>query len=151
MSRMGAAAALEGEFPPGMFDQDAPHGHRCRAKEMRPILPGLLVGTHQAEPGFMDQGGRLKGVSRGFVGHFVGGQPAQFSIHNRQQFLGALGIALLDRLENPRDIMHRPDPTAGISSWKASTSTGHQRTLSLRCLPFFARVRHSEPGRQGRE
>jgi hypothetical protein len=60
----------------------------------------------EAQPGFMDECRRLQRLARGFVGHPVRGQPAQFFVHQRQQFVRRFGIAVLDGIEDARHLAH---------------------------------------------
>jgi len=104
---LAPAAAAQTRFGSSPFDQNSPHGLGCGGEKMRAILPGLAFArTGQAEPGFMDQRGRLEGLARPFVRHFLSGQFAEFLIHQREEFLGRFGIALFNALEDLGDIAH---------------------------------------------
>ena len=49
------------------------------------------------------------------MGHFVRGQLAQFIIDQGQEFLGGLGVALRNRVQNARDLAHTPAYTRNRS------------------------------------
>src|SRR5215471_11322735 len=107
-------AALLARLAPGLVDEDAPHGFRGGAEEMGPATPRRLVGSRQLEPGFMHQGGRLQSLPRRFLGQFGRGELAQLIVNQGQQLFGRTGIALFQRLQNARDVIHgasAPTPT----------------------------------------
>src|SRR5207237_2902241 len=52
----------------------------------------LAIFASEAQPGFMDQRGRLQGLARHLVGHFVRRELAEFLINERKQFPGGLEI-----------------------------------------------------------
>ncbi len=68
---------------PRPFDEDAAHRLGGGSEEMAATLPILILGTCQAQPRLMDESRGLKSVSRGFVRHFLRGQPAQLIIDER--------------------------------------------------------------------
>ena len=85
-----AAAVAQGAFATGVVNEDAAHGFgRCR-EEMVPVLPFPALLPHQLEPGFVDQRGRLEDLAGRFTGHFVGCEPAQLRIDQRQQLVSGL-------------------------------------------------------------
>lgn len=49
------------------------------------------------------EGGGLQRLAGGLARHPLRSQPTQFLVNERQQFLGSLGIALLDAVEDLRD------------------------------------------------
>ena len=73
------------------------------------------LGIDQPEVGLVDQGGGLEGLPRLLLGQLLRGQFAQLVVDQRQQLLGGLGVALLDRREDPCHFIHRrrrPGPSA---------------------------------------
>ena len=68
-------------------DQDPSHELRANGKKMGAVLPFDLADTDQAEIGFMNQGGGLKGMSRAFAGHITSRRHVQLVVHERHQFL----------------------------------------------------------------
>jgi hypothetical protein len=71
---------------------------------MGAILPAWLCVRAEPKPHFMNQRCGLKGLAGRFAGHLLSVEPPQFVAHQRHQFLGRLGIALLDSLENVREV-----------------------------------------------
>ena len=108
---------------PRRLDENPPHRLGGRREEMGAILPGRLRVGAQAEPGFVDQGGRLQGMARGFAGHLLRGHAAEFAIDKRQQGLGGLRSASLDRLKDLPDLAHVPagTPQPPLRSWASLT------------------------------
>ena len=79
-----AAAAFLPRLAPGPLDEDAPHRLGCRGEEMRAIGEDTIA---QANPGLMDQSGRLQSVPRLFPRHLGGGQTSQFGVDERHQIV----------------------------------------------------------------
>jgi hypothetical protein len=84
------ASPLLARFAARLVDQDLPHGFGCGAKEVAAVIPLLLPGSGQLEPGLMDESGGLERVAGIRLGHFASSQSAQFFIDQRQQFVGGL-------------------------------------------------------------
>ena len=99
-------APFEACLLPRPLDQNAPHGLRGGHEEMVAAVPILLGRADEPQPGFMDQSGRLQGITSGLLRHVVGGESSKFLIDQRQQFLRGFAIALLDAFENLGDIAH---------------------------------------------
>ena len=85
-NRHDTCAPFHRQSPPGMLDQDAPHGLGSRAEEMRAILKRRRLVPAQPQPRFVDEGSWLERVTGGFAGHFLRRQPAQFIINQGKQF-----------------------------------------------------------------
>ena len=77
----------------GAIDEDAPHRFGRGAKEMRAVLPGMLLGAGQPQPCFMHQRGGLQRVPARLVRHLARGQLAKFFVNEREQLIGGSGIA----------------------------------------------------------
>src|SRR5262245_65154429 len=77
------AAVSEGAFAAGAFDENATHGFGGGREKVGAVLPGLLIGSDEPEPSFVDQGSGLKSVARRFVGHSVDREFAQFLVNER--------------------------------------------------------------------
>lgn len=75
-------------FAPGNVDEDAAHRLGRGGEEVGAILPISIFGTAEAEPGLVNESGRLKGVVRRFGRHLVRGQFAQFVVKEGQQIAG---------------------------------------------------------------
>jgi hypothetical protein len=53
-----------GGLPPRVVDNNAPHGLGSGGEEVAAVVPHIALGCHdQPEVGFVDQSGRLKGVT----------------------------------------------------------------------------------------
>ena len=99
-------AMFEPLFAPGGIDENLLHG-AGRGLEKMPAIGELLVTvTGDLQPGLMHQSRRLKRLSGFLIGHPDGGEFAQFSIDQREQFLGSLSVALLHSVENASDVTH---------------------------------------------
>jgi hypothetical protein len=125
-----AATALP-LFAPRHFNENAPHCLTCGCEEMVSAVPLLLRRASQPQPGFMNEGGGLQSLARGFVRHSMRGKLAQFVVNERKQFLSGLGLALLQAVEDARDLAHErrieekfgmsiPEGTWGANAWPAT-------------------------------
>ena len=54
----------------------------------------------------MDRGSGVEGVVRALGRHPVGGEPASLVVDEWQQCLGGTRVALVDGVQDPRDIGH---------------------------------------------
>src|SRR5438552_3147486 len=97
-------------------------------------VPILCRRTHQPEPGFVNQRGGLKGVTRCLLGHFRRRQSAQFFIDQRQQFIGGLAIALLHAFENLGEIAH------ARQSLPSQTSAANSKSMGDDAPPYNWRI-----------
>ena len=93
-------------FAPGDVDEDAAHRLRGRAEEVGAVLPGLVLGSHQAQPGLVNERGGLKRLAGHLDRHSGRREVPQFPIHERQQFLRDLRVAPLHRAEDLSDLVH---------------------------------------------
>jgi hypothetical protein len=71
--------------------------------------------AYQAQVGFMHQGRGLKRLARLFIGEFLGRQPAQLLVHERQQLGSVTQVAQLHGCENSRYFSHG-DTTGGSTA-----------------------------------
>ena len=101
---------LETFLAASVFDQDPAHRLRGRGEEVGAAVP-LRLGIFADEPeiGLVHQIGRLEGLPRGLASEPLGGQLAQFLVDQGQELLGCLQVALLDRREDLRDVVHRKE------------------------------------------
>ena len=90
----------------------------------------------------MDKRGGLKSVTGGGVRHLLGGQPAQFLIDQRQQFLRSFGVALLNPVEDAGQVVH-----AGQHGRKWRPKRAPDSTLD-RTIPYARNVGKG-PGASG--
>ena len=80
----------------GVFHQNTAHGFPGRGEEISAVGRLEMVISHQTQPGFMHERGRLEGLTGGFGGHLVRRQPAQFIIDQWQQFFRPVLVPLDD-------------------------------------------------------
>ena len=103
-----SAAVFAAFLAPCFVDENAPHGLGGSKEEMAPAIPRLFgIVADETQIGFVDQGGGVEGLSRFFVGEFLGGEFAQLVVDQRQQLIGGVQIALLDGLQNLGDGSHK--------------------------------------------
>lgn len=57
----------------------------------------------------MNQRSRLERLARFLLGHFLSGQLPQLVVDQRQKLLGSRRIALLDGVQDLRNVGHRKD------------------------------------------
>ena len=101
------AAVTERLFPAGVIDQDVAHCLGRSGEEMGAVLKlSFALLAHEPQPGFMHQRRGLQRVSRRTVGHPGGGDAPEFVIDNWQQFRRGFGIAVVDLVQNARDVAH---------------------------------------------
>jgi hypothetical protein len=82
------------------------------SKEMSATVPALDFGRiDEPEIRLVDEGGGLERMPGLFLRQLQGGQLAQFVVHERQELLGGLGIALLDGRQDSGYVAHQ------ILSW----------------------------------
>ena len=92
----------------GVLDEDAAHGLGGGGEEVAAAVPLLgLFRVHQAQVGFVDEGGCLQGLAGLFLGQALGGQLAQLVVHEGQELLRGVGIALLDGGQDAGHFVHR--------------------------------------------
>ena len=91
------AAALVGLLAAGLIDQDAAHGLGAGTEEVGAAVPvRRRARAHQAQVGFVDQGGCLERLPCVLLGQPASGQRAQLLVHQGQELLGGVRVALLD-------------------------------------------------------
>jgi hypothetical protein len=102
------AAPLKALFVTRLFHQDPSHRLGGRGEKMAAMMPALIRGlAYQSQIGLMDQGGGLKRLPWLFPGHPLGRQLTQLVVHQGEQLLHRLGIAILDRTKDLGDVGHR--------------------------------------------
>ena len=104
--------ALEAMLAPGVVHENAAHGlGRCGEEVPAAVpVPGL-ISAHQPEIGLVDQGGGLERLARLLLRHPLGRQLAQPVIDQRKELLRGVRVAMLDRVKQRGDRVHRPGPT----------------------------------------
>jgi len=77
-------AVAQSAFLASAIDQNVAHGLSGGREEMSAILEAIIAAGNEAQPDFMDEGGGLERVSRGFVGDAMGRELTQLFIDQRQ-------------------------------------------------------------------
>src|SRR5262249_36935252 len=98
----------------GFLDQDAAHGLGRGSEEVAAAVP-VRLGPPRLPPRAPPQppgrplGPRPRpgGLPRPLLRELLRRQPPQLVVHERQQLLGGVLIALLDRGQDARDVTHR--------------------------------------------
>src|SRR2546422_11642232 len=90
------AAMTDGAFSPGVVDENAAYGLSRGSEEMRSVFEFRIFLANQPQPSLVHQCCGLEGLAGRFVSHLVRCQFAQLLIDQREQFVGSVGIALLD-------------------------------------------------------
>jgi len=93
-------------FASGIVNQYAPHGLGGCGEKVGAILPGGLVVTAEPQPGFVNQGRGLQGLSGRFPSHLLRRELAQLFVDQRQEFIRRLGIALINALKDDGEFAH---------------------------------------------
>ena len=76
------------------------------AKKWPRLFQPRALSVHQAEIRLVHQGRRLERLAGPLLGQLPRGQPAQLVVDQRQELVGGLRVALLDRPEDMRDVVH---------------------------------------------
>jgi hypothetical protein len=94
-------------LPSSCFYEDSSHRLRGGREEMAPAIPmHVSLIAHQTQIGLMDQRGRLERLAGLFVRQLLGGQSAQFVVHDRQKPVGGGGIALFNGVQDVKNVVH---------------------------------------------
>ncbi len=124
----------------GIIDENPSHRLRGRREEMRPRIPLLsLLHVDQPYVRFMHQRRGLERLPRPFLGHFLGGQLAEFVVHEGQKLLGGRRITVIDLRQNACNIGHGRYPPAPI----------RPSVILSRCLAHTATLSPGESSRAG--
>src|SRR5262249_8051547 len=98
---------LEGALASGVVDEDSTHGLRSRSEEMSAIAPvRSLPCANQAQIRLVDQRRCLERLARFFVSQLLRGELAQLVVHQGEQFLGGVRVAVFDGGEDASDFGH---------------------------------------------
>src|SRR5262245_44403848 len=82
INALDIAAMARGAFASRLVHQYPAHGFGGGGEAMRTISPWLAA-IAEAQPGFMNQGGRLQSLAWRFASHPLRRQPTQFIVHER--------------------------------------------------------------------
>ena len=91
---LGVPAAFLRALVAGVINQDAAHELGGDAEEVGAALPINAGLIHQLHVGFVDQRRRLQRMVPAFAAHVVGGDAAQFGVHDREELIVCAGGAL---------------------------------------------------------
>jgi hypothetical protein len=83
----------------------------------------------------MNEGRCLEAVSGSFPRQFRGREAAQFVIDERKQFIGGLGVALLNSVEDASDVAHRLDGTWALLNFQGRRDTKDTKYQTFTQLP----------------
>ena len=72
-----------------------------------------FVGVDEPHVRFMNQGGGLQGLAGLLLRQALGGEPPQFVVHQGEQLIGRSLVAVFDRREDARHVVHRPAREGG--------------------------------------
>ncbi len=101
-----AAAMSLTVFPAGIVNEDAAHGFGGGGKEMCTVFPLRLVIAAEPQPRLVNERGCLQRLARIFTRHFLRGKFAKLFVHERQEFVRRVWIALVHALKNDGEIAH---------------------------------------------
>ena len=96
--RLSAARAI---------NQNVAHRLSGGGEEVRAIGKLRTLTPDQAQPGFMHERRGLQCLTPRSIRHFVRGQPPQFVVDQRKQLTGSGQVALLNAIEDTRDVAHK--------------------------------------------
>ena len=125
-------------FAPGVVNEDAPHRLGRRSEEMGGVSEFRVLLADQPQSGLVDQRGGLKGLAGGFVRHPGSRQLAQLFIHQWQEFVRRLWIALLNGRQDASHVAHTG---LGIRFGRGAlfrrSRTGAKGGTEQRAVPLF--------------
>src|SRR5205807_2491639 len=110
------------------------HGLSRRREEVASVLVQVrALRAPKPQISFVNQGGGLERLARFFLSELLRRQFAQLLVHQRQQLLRGVGIALLDGGQDAGDFVHQRTPEVQVSipsTWPPSenrlTKTGRR-------------------------
>ena len=97
----------------GVIDEDLAHQLRRHRKKVRPVLQRQSVHIHESQVDLMHERRRLKGVPRLFALEMAARHAAQLVIHERDQAVERLGVALAPGQEQSSYIVHAEQSVIG--------------------------------------
>ena len=100
-------------LPAGVIDEDLAHQLRRHRKKVRPVLQRQPVHIHQSQVDLMHERRRLKGVPGLFTLEMAARHAAQLVIHERDQTVERLGVALAPGQEQSSYIVHAGQSVIG--------------------------------------
>ncbi len=97
----------------GVIDEDLAHQLRRHRKKVRPVLQRQSVHIHESQVDLMHERRRLEGVPRLFALETAARHAAQLVIHERDQTVERLGVALAPGQEQSSYIVHAGQSVIG--------------------------------------
>ena len=119
MDALPVAVMLVGFLRASVIDQELPHGHGGRAKEMAPALPARIGIADQSDIRLMHQCSGFQRVVRRFSLHALRCQLAKLIIDERKESVGGAGVALFDGVEETREVIHKIKTTGSENASEA--------------------------------
>jgi hypothetical protein len=86
------------------IDEDAPHHLGRHREELGAVLPDRAILIHQTKVDLVDERRRLKRLARALVPKKCGRSPPKLVVHNRDQPIARLQVAVVPCLEEGGDI-----------------------------------------------
>jgi hypothetical protein len=86
--------------------------------------PLRLAAADEPEVRLVDERGGLEGLAGSLLGHPRGGELAQLVVDEREQFLRGAGVALVDGVQDPRDVGHDGKHTRAAVGPRPETGLG---------------------------
>ena len=91
----------------GIVDKNPSHGFGGRREEMPSIIPLWIARcARQPQVRFVHQHRRLQRLAWLFLGELLGGKFTKLVVHQGQQLLGGLRIAMVDGVQDSGDFVH---------------------------------------------
>src|SRR6266513_471315 len=90
-----------------MVNHDAPHQLRGHCDKVAPALPDRLRIIDQSQVGLVENCGGLQRVAGALPAHVMVGEPVQFGLHQREQFLQRSLVSAAPVAEQLRDLLSR--------------------------------------------
>ena len=95
-------------FAASIFNENAAHGLGGSREEVTAAVPVLVCTTaYQPQISLVNEGRGIQRLTRLFLGQFARRQAPQFVVHERQQLLGGVRVALFNGGENDGNLIHR--------------------------------------------
>ncbi len=115
----GASAACDGQPRARVIHENAPDDARGHSEEVRTVLPVLIRLPGEAQVRFVDEGGRLKRVTRALAAQMTRRDSTKLGVNQLHQPRDRLVVATRPFMEQPGDLMagrfgHGWQPSARI-------------------------------------
>ncbi len=101
-----SAAVPHGALSASVINENAAHRLGRGGKEVSAVLEFRIFLADQPHPGLVNQCSGLQRLPSRFVRHSMSSELAQFLVNQREQLVCRLGIALLNGIQDVRDVAH---------------------------------------------